>query len=149
MIVLDANILIRAVLGKRVRQLLQDYAGKGARFFAPDEAFHDAARYLPQLLNRRGNPVTEAAASLEYLQQFVEIIEQDLYSQFEDEARSRLRGRDEGDWPVRATALALGTAIWSEDAISLAQVLRSGLRVALRSSSRVKHNKRNNEELRP
>jgi predicted nucleic acid-binding protein len=26
-----------------------------------------------------------------------------------------LRGRDEDDWPVLATALALGCAIWTED----------------------------------
>src|SRR3981189_2247163 len=54
MIVLDANILIRAVLGRRVRQLIETYGSRGARFFAPDVAFADAARYLPSL--RRGGP---------------------------------------------------------------------------------------------
>jgi hypothetical protein len=37
-IVLDANILIRAVLGRRVQ------------FFAPDVAYADARKYLPALL---------------------------------------------------------------------------------------------------
>jgi hypothetical protein len=46
MIVLDANILIRAVLGRRVRQLIDTYAGQGVRFFAPDVAFDDAEKYL-------------------------------------------------------------------------------------------------------
>ncbi len=32
MIVLDANILTRAVLGKRVRQLLETYSEHGIRF---------------------------------------------------------------------------------------------------------------------
>jgi len=27
-----------------------------------------------------------------------------------------MRGRDENDWPVLATALGLGCAIWTEDA---------------------------------
>jgi predicted nucleic acid-binding protein len=36
MIVLDANILIRAVLGRRVGQLIEIYAPQGVRFFAPD-----------------------------------------------------------------------------------------------------------------
>ncbi len=36
MIVLDSNILIRAVLGRRVRQLIETYRSPGARFFAPD-----------------------------------------------------------------------------------------------------------------
>jgi predicted nucleic acid-binding protein len=38
MIVLDANILIRAVLGRHVRQLLETYAGHGIRFYAPETA---------------------------------------------------------------------------------------------------------------
>ncbi len=54
MIVLDANILIRAVLGRRVRQLIETYGVRGARFFAPDVAFGDAASYLPPLLEKRG-----------------------------------------------------------------------------------------------
>jgi hypothetical protein len=36
MIVLDANILIRAVLSRRVGKLLDTYAAHGIRFFAPD-----------------------------------------------------------------------------------------------------------------
>ena len=31
------------------------------------------------------------------------------------DARQRLRGRDEEDWPVLATALSLSCAIWTED----------------------------------
>lgn len=34
---------------------------------------------------------------------------------FEAEARRRLRGRDEEDWPVLAAALSLSCAIWTED----------------------------------
>jgi hypothetical protein len=49
MIVLDANILIRAVLGRRVRQLIETYAHQGVRFYAPDIAFEDAEKYLPCL----------------------------------------------------------------------------------------------------
>ena len=48
-IVLDANILIRAVLGKRVRELIQAHAGS-VQFFAPDVAYADARKYLPALL---------------------------------------------------------------------------------------------------
>lgn len=54
MIVLDANILIRA--GRRVRQLIDAYAGQGVRFFAPDVAFDDAEKYLPPLLKKPGKP---------------------------------------------------------------------------------------------
>jgi len=65
MIVLDANILIRAVLGRRVRQLIETYGVRGARFFAPDVAFDDAASYLPPLLKKRGKQDVDVPASLE------------------------------------------------------------------------------------
>jgi len=51
----------------------------------------------------------------QYLRHIVEPVEQDLYATFENEARQRLRGRDENDWPVLATALGLACAIWTED----------------------------------
>ena len=45
MLVLDANILIRAVLGSRVLFLLRKYA-EHVEFLAPDTAFQEA-RALP------------------------------------------------------------------------------------------------------
>src|SRR5271167_1955088 len=116
MIVLDANILVRAVLGRRVRYLLETYAAAGVRFCAPDVAFEDAAKYLPTLLRKRGKPDTDISASLEYLRHFVEPVDREMYGVFESEARLRLHGRDEDDWPVLATALGLACAVWTEDA---------------------------------
>ena len=116
MIVLDANILIRAILGRRVRQLIEDYAALGIRFFAPENAFDDAGEYLPDLVVRRGGTGADVAKSLAYLSHPVEPVISDTYGPFEEEARARLRGRDEEDWPVAAAALALGCPIWTEDA---------------------------------
>ena len=116
MIVLDANILIRAVLGRRVRQLIETYGVRGARFFAPDVAFGDAASYLPPLLEKRRKQDVDVPASLEYLRHIIEPVDREIYGLFENEARQRLRGRDENDWPVLATALGLACAVWSEDA---------------------------------
>jgi len=114
-LVLDANILIRAVLGRRVRQILDTYVGLGFRFYAPDVAYADTAKYLPSLLAKRGKSDTDVPAALEYLQTLIEPIRQDTYGIFEQEARDRLRDRDEEDWPVLAAALALSCAIWTED----------------------------------
>lgn len=116
MIVLDANILIRAILGRRVRQLIDTYAAQGVRFFAPDAAFDDAEKYLPNLLEKAGKPLTDLTETLTYLRHIVEPVERDLYGEFEREARQRLSGRDEEDWPVLACALGLGCAVWTEDA---------------------------------
>jgi len=75
MIVLDANILIRAILGRRVRQLLDTYSAQGLRFFAPDVAFDDAQKYLPALLKKRGKPETNVQGSLAYLRIIIEPME--------------------------------------------------------------------------
>jgi len=50
------------------------------------------------------------------LQQLVEAIDRELYKEFENQAKERLRDRDERDWPVLATALGLTCPIWTEDA---------------------------------
>jgi predicted nucleic acid-binding protein len=39
------------------------------------------------------------------------IVSQDLYGDFEAEARKRLGARDPEDWPILAAALALGCPI--------------------------------------
>jgi len=115
MIVLDANILIRAVMGRRVRQLLEEYSGLDVRFYSPDVPFVDAEKYLPDLLSKRGKSDADVSTSIRYLQSFVEPVDREFYSALEDEARQRLRGRDEDDWPVLATALALAYPLWTED----------------------------------
>jgi PIN domain len=51
-LVLDANILIRAVLGRRVRQIITDHTDRVA-FFASAAAYADARRHLPILLDKR------------------------------------------------------------------------------------------------
>ena len=115
MIVLDANILIRAVLGRRVRQLIETYSAQGVRFVAPDSAFEDANKYLPLLLKKRNKPEADIATTIEYLQILIETVDRELYGMFEKDARQRLRGRDESDWPVLAAALGLACAVWTED----------------------------------
>ena len=115
MLVLDANILIRAVLGRRVRQLIEEYAPRGIRFYAPEIAHADAAKYLPSLLAKIGKSDAELAATLDYLRIVVTPVEEALYWNLESEARERLSGRDEQDWPILACALALSSSIWTED----------------------------------
>lgn len=115
MIVLDANILIRAVLGRRVRVLIDAYAAHGVRFFAPEIAFEDAEKYLPAILKKRGKP-HDLSSSLAYLREIIELVPSEVYVAFESEARLRLRGRDEDDWPVLASSLALACGVWTEDA---------------------------------
>lgn len=116
MLVLDANIIIRAVLGRRVLQIIETYESQGLRFFTPSVAFDDAEKYLPLLLKKRGISPADLPASLDYLRSLIEPVHAELYGLFEGEARMRLRGRDEDDWPVLATGLGLACGVWTEDA---------------------------------
>ena len=73
-------------------------------------------RNICLLLKKRGKPHADFSASLEYLRNIIETVTPELYAVFESEARQRLRGRDESDWPILATALGLACAVWTEDA---------------------------------
>ena len=47
-LVLDANILTRAVFGKKVREILERFE-ESASFLTPDVCFDDTRRYIPDL----------------------------------------------------------------------------------------------------
>jgi hypothetical protein len=108
MLVLDANILIRAVLGRRVRELLERYAVRGVRFLAPEAAFEEASKYLPMLLEKRGIPRDDVLASLSELRAIVEAVEADFYRSFERQARQRLRGRVQRPQPKPRAVARMG-----------------------------------------
>ena len=52
-LVLDANILLRGILGTKVLSLLETYEDTVA-FYSPDICFDDAREYIPDLATRRG-----------------------------------------------------------------------------------------------
>jgi predicted nucleic acid-binding protein len=113
-LVLDANIVIRAVLGTRVRSLLEAYE-TSTRFFAPDVCFDDAREYLPRILNARGFEPETGLAVLRHIGLLVQPVDRGLYADFEQPARERMAPRDIDDWPVAAVALLLNVPIWTED----------------------------------
>ena len=113
-LVVDANILVRAVLGKRVREVIETYCEK-VTFFVPEAAYAEAEEHLPRLVIQRGGDPEKALALLRALTHLVELIGSDVYGGFEAEALQRLGQRDPEDWPILASALALRCPIWTED----------------------------------
>jgi len=113
-IVLDANILIRAVLGKRVRELIVDSADRVQ--FSPDVAYADARKYLPALLEKRGIQSESAMAVLDALETIVLPLELGVYADFKVQALQRIAMRDADDWPVLACAMTIACPVWTEDA---------------------------------
>jgi predicted nucleic acid-binding protein len=113
-IVLDANILIRAVLGRRVLELITQSA-HNVSFFAPDVAYDDARKYLPDLLIKRGIQPEAAMLVLDELEFIVRIVDAEIYQDLKAIALARIALRDAADWPVLACAMTLGCPIWTED----------------------------------
>jgi predicted nucleic acid-binding protein len=114
-LVLEANILLRGVFGRRVRDLLGSYQ-EFIGFYTPEVCVEEALRYVPAIaLRRRLDPVESEANLNQLLQLCVNIVERSLYEEFEERARARISSRDAGDWPVVATALLIDAPIWTED----------------------------------
>jgi predicted nucleic acid-binding protein len=113
-LVIDANILVRAVLGRRVREVIETYAGQ-VSFFVPEVAYAEAGEHLPVLVGKHGGDPVKALRFLRSLIGLVELIGSEVYGDFERDARERLGERDPDDWPILASALAIGCPIWTED----------------------------------
>jgi predicted nucleic acid-binding protein len=114
-LVLDANILIRAVLGPRVRTLILENS-ESVKFFVPAVCVADARKYLPEILSVRGLDPSDALDVLVGLMGHIQTLEDVWLEDFESEARDRMQNRDPDDWPVLAAALALDCPIWTQDA---------------------------------
>ena len=113
-LVLDANILIRAVFGQRVRQILEAYEDV-AGFYSPDVCFQNAGKYIPDLSERRGFDPAVGLSVLDQIGRIVEPVDRSLYEDYENLARERVLTRDPDDWPIVAVALLLDFPIWTED----------------------------------
>jgi predicted nucleic acid-binding protein len=113
-LVLDANILIRGVLGEKVRNLLIN-SNASIEFFVPDICVRDAEKYLPIILSKRSIKSESALLTLSELLSCLRVVEKELYEEYSHEAKQRIEIRDIHDWPVVATALMINAPIWTED----------------------------------
>ena len=114
-LVLDANIPVRAVFGKKVYGLLKQYEDL-AEFYAPDHCVEEAHRHLPLIAAHRRMDSAQAEAVLwKIAEDFINLVDCSLYEQFENRARARIASRDPDDWPIVATAMLIDAPIWSED----------------------------------
>ena len=114
-LILDTNILIRAVFGRRVPQLFETYQ-ETAAFYAPDRCMEEASRNVSAIARSRSfDPDQSMADLIRIVQTFVNLVDRSLYEEFEERARARIASRDADDWPVVATAMLIDAPIWTED----------------------------------
>ena len=113
-LVVDANILVRALLGRRVREVIEQHCSSVA-LFIPAAAYDEAEGHLAVLVAKRGGDPQKALALLRALKGLMQTVGPGVYGGFEAEARERIGPRDPQDWPILASALALHCPIWTED----------------------------------
>jgi predicted nucleic acid-binding protein len=114
LIVLDTNILIRAILGKRVPHLLEKYRFN-CNFVTPELCYQELSNHLPQILQKRDLPLETFSDAIEKLTKIVMPIAEEVYSENEDDAKKRVGERGLNDWQILALALSLNSPIWTED----------------------------------
>jgi predicted nucleic acid-binding protein len=113
-LVIDANILLRAVFGTRVRSLLETYEDS-VLFFTPEICFLDARKYIPSIAAKRQIDPAPGILVLDQLSRIVQVVHNYLYEEYESSARDRMVSRDVDDWPIVATSLLLKCPVWTED----------------------------------
>lgn len=114
-LVLDANILIRAIFGNQVYSLLRTYE-ENVELYAPDYCVQEALAKIPEIVAKRKEiPEFAELHLLLFVKTVVLVVDQSFYSEFEEQARARISRSDPNDWPVVATALLLNAPIWTED----------------------------------
>jgi predicted nucleic acid-binding protein len=114
-VVLDANILLRAVFGVRTRALIERYV-ETIELYTPDNCLSEASRHILRIATTKGLDSTVLELKLEQLVEANLLpVEASFYGHYEQDALARIGRRDPADWPVVATALLLHAPIWTED----------------------------------
>lgn len=113
-LVLDTNILFRAVFGRRVPELLAKYQTE-VGFFTPSVCYAELRKYAFTIGERKGLSAESIEQTINLLEKVVRPIGSDIYEHKEQDAKNRIAQRDVNDWPIVALALAIESAIWTED----------------------------------
>lgn len=113
-LVVDANILIRAVLGQRVRRLIDEGCDEVA-FYVAEANYDEAVHYLAELAPARGISDEVWQAALNSVMAAIQIVAQDELLPLEAEAKARIARRDIRDWPAVAAAMQFDCPVWTED----------------------------------
>ncbi len=116
-IVLDANILIRAILGIKTFSLIVDYH-KEVVFCTPEVCYDEVSFHIPKIAQKRHLTPREEKQALDTLNNLRKIvfdIEEKIYIDYKQNALNRIGERDHKDWSIVALALSLNCPIWTED----------------------------------
>jgi predicted nucleic acid-binding protein len=112
LIVLDANIVVSAIVGPHTRGQLSRLLDSGADLAVPAPQLSEA---LDVLIRKLGMAAPDASALVEQLSQAIRVLEPVAYAMMERSAGVRLHERAQNDWPILAAAMAFDADVWSND----------------------------------
>lgn len=110
-LILDANIMLSALLGKSFPLLLR-MVERGIHLFAPDQQLAEVRKQLERRPKASAEWVSAQFARIETI---VISLPAEYFEAHEDRARSRLGERGQPDWPVVAASFETAAGIWSHD----------------------------------
>ncbi len=107
----DANVLLSAAAGRAARRV---FTSTPEILVVTTEAnLGEVREYLPRMASRYGIHLNDIENALTLLP--VEIVAEERYSDYLEEATQYLGERDPDDVPLAALALSLRIPIWSND----------------------------------
>lgn len=114
-LVIDANIVIRAVFGTRIRALIERHCLSTA-FYLAESNLEEALHYTDEIGEKRGIPMTVRTATIATLLTMIQVVPDEELLEARELALKRISRRDPDDWPALAAALMLDCPVWTEDA---------------------------------
>ena len=113
-ILLDANILVRAILGVKVPTILDKYQNI-VNFYTASQCFDEVNEHLPLILAKRGIKSDKTMLQIKQLKTVVHQFNESIYLNAKDEAQARIQSQDIDDWPLIALSILFNYPIWTED----------------------------------
>jgi predicted nucleic acid-binding protein len=113
-LVIDANILIQAVLGDRVRGLIERYCG-AVVFYVAEPNVEEATEYPVEWAAKRGVADETWRQSLQTVMVVIKVVPVEELVPAEAEAEDRIGRRDQHDWSAPAAALRFDCPVWTKD----------------------------------
>lgn len=111
-LVVDANVLVRMVVGKRAFIDARRAVGRGVELMTTVRQLDEAAGVLTGVFKLDPDNILQELLGVAALMAVTDL---EGYVEYQHEAILRLRWKAEDDWPVLAAAMAFDAGIWSDD----------------------------------
>lgn len=111
-LVVDANVLVRMVVGERAHRDARQAIGRGVELITTVRQLDEAAGVLAGVFKLQPDDLIDQLLQVVDLMAVTDV---EGYMRLQTEAERRLHWKAKDDWHVLATALAFDAGVWSDD----------------------------------